>query len=156
MFESFRLCTTLFRNCLDGIVDGLARRRLTDNTNDLLFLTIHLVDARYYMELVMGGSYNAPFPGLEEISSVNDLPDDAPSIATVLGLWNQISPTLETRFEDLTESHLSAESPFKFYPKDAAQDVRMALSFLIHHEGYHIGQMALIRKGLGLPAMRYD
>lgn len=156
MFESFRLCTTLFRNCLDGIDGVLARQRLTDNTNDLVFIGIHLVDARYYMELAMGGNYSAPFPRLEEVSSVNDLPDDCPSIAQILELWNQISPMLETRFEDLTESHLSAKSPFNFYPEDAPQDVRMALSFLIHHEGYHIGQMALIRKGLGLPAMRYD
>lgn len=32
----------------------------------------------------------------------------------------------------------------------------MALSFLLNHGAYHMGQMALIRKGLGLSSMRYD
>ena len=156
LFESYRLCTALFRNCLDGVDDALARRRLTSNTNNLHFLAVHLLDERFYMDLVMGGDYNPPFPELEDVSSVDEMPEDSPSIERVLELWNQVNPILESRFDGLTESDLSADSPFKFYPADAPQNVRLALAFLMHHEGYHIGQMALIRKGLGLPAMRYD
>jgi uncharacterized damage-inducible protein DinB len=29
------------------------------------------------------------------------------------------------------------------------------LAFLVQHESYHIGQMALIRKYIGYPAMKY-
>jgi hypothetical protein len=30
-----------------------------------------------------------------------------------------------------------------------------ALAFLAQHESYHVGQLALLRKYAGLPAMRY-
>jgi uncharacterized damage-inducible protein DinB len=30
-----------------------------------------------------------------------------------------------------------------------------ALTFLVQHDSYHIGQLALLRKHAGLPAMRY-
>jgi uncharacterized damage-inducible protein DinB len=33
--------------------------------------------------------------------------------------------------------------------------VAAGLAFLLTHEGYHIGQMALLRKYLGHPAMAY-
>ena len=33
--------------------------------------------------------------------------------------------------------------------------LRGALDFLLHHEAYHIGQMAFLRRCFGLPAMSY-
>lgn len=156
LYESFRLGTVLFRNCLEGVDDSVGRKRLTDNTNHLLFLGCHLVDERYFIAQLMGGTYVPPFPELAEVGSVDDFPDDPPSIKRVLTLWNKISAELLPRFESLGEAELSSPSPIPVYPADAPGTIWMALSFLMHHEGYHIGQMALLRKGLGLPAMRYD
>jgi uncharacterized damage-inducible protein DinB len=31
-----------------------------------------------------------------------------------------------------------------------------ALTFLVQHDSYHLGQLSLLRKWAGLPAMRYD
>jgi uncharacterized damage-inducible protein DinB len=156
LFQTFQLTTTLFRNCLADVDDDVANARLTGNTNSLLFLAIHLVDERFYMLQVMGGVYNAPFPELANVKSIDQMPDDTPSVERVVALWDEITPKLETRFGTLTASDIEKESPFKFPPPDAPQNVLMGMSFLLHHEGYHLGQMALIRKGLGLPAMRYD
>lgn len=156
LYQTFRIGTVLFRNCLIDVNDELARRRLTDNTNNLIFLACHLTDARFFMQRLFGGEYDPPFPELADVRSVDEMPDPPPGIFSVLRFWNEISDRLTPLFDRVTEDVLAAKAPFKGYPRDLPQTVEPLLTFLMHHEGYHIGQMALLRKGLGLPAMSYD
>lgn len=55
------------------------------------------------------------------------------------------------RLEELTEAELSAPAPRSFAIPD--RSVRGAITFLAYHEGYHIGQMAFLRKWLGFPGL---
>jgi uncharacterized damage-inducible protein DinB len=156
LIHSFRLNTRLFTNCLTDVDEEVARKRLTPNTNNLLFLAVHLVDERFFMDVLFGGTYDAPFPELSEVESVDQMPIPGPSIDRALHLWTEISDRLEPRLFEASDEIFKTASPFKFPPSGAPQEGRMALSFLLHHESYHIGQMALLRKGLNLPPMRYD
>lgn len=156
LYQTFRIGTGLFRNCLVGVDDNMARRRLTDDTNNLIFLACHLTDGRFFIRQLLGGRYDPPFPELADVRSVDEMPDPPPTLSVVLDRWTEISQRLDPLFHTLSDEDLAAEAAFRGYPKDMPQTVEPLLTFLLHHEGYHIGQMALLRKGFGLPAMRYD
>ena len=54
----------------------------------------------------------------------------------------------------MTEERLAAEPPFKFPVAD--RTYVGAVTFLAQHEFYHVGQLALLRKGMRLGPMSYD
>jgi uncharacterized damage-inducible protein DinB len=54
----------------------------------------------------------------------------------------------------MTAADLDAPLTTQF-PGAADQTVLSALTFLVQHDSYHVGQLALLRKYVGLPAMRY-
>lgn len=61
---------------------------------------------------------------------------------------------VEPRIETLTEPELSLPGPTRF--PLAENTLTAGTAFLLQQEFYHIGQMALLRKFVGLPAMRWS
>ena len=59
-----------------------------------------------------------------------------------------MSAALGPRLAQLTDAELDTPSPRKLPIADAS--VLGAIGFLACHEAYHIGQLALVRKALGL------
>jgi uncharacterized damage-inducible protein DinB len=53
----------------------------------------------------------------------------------------------------VSAAELDAEAPYQFPISDPS--VLGMTAFLVQHESYHIGQMAFLRKQLGLEAMAY-
>jgi uncharacterized damage-inducible protein DinB len=74
-----------------------------------------------------------------------------PEMAVIRTAWDEVTAVLEARFEELTDADLNAPSPRPFPLQDGS--LRGAIAFLAHHEGYHLGQMAYIRKSLGFPGL---
>jgi hypothetical protein len=54
---------------------------------------------------------------------------------------------LSKRLEEIGDAELSAKCPRDFPIAD--KTMRGAITFLAYHEGYHVGQMAYLRKLLG-------
>lgn len=146
-----RLHRRLFENCLDGVDDAIAVARPNDVTNHLAFLACHLTEAREYLIEILGGDKHEHFPEIPEITRVDDY-DDWPPVERIRAAWQTASKRLETTLEAATGETLetSIEMPFLDDPT-----VDGFATFLLHHEAYHIGQMALLRKYFGLPAMEY-
>jgi uncharacterized damage-inducible protein DinB len=149
-----RLNTRLFVNCLDGVSDEQAERRIDANTNSIAFIACHLVDSRHYLAGYIGLSEPNPFTevlrGATGIDDVGPLPD----IDAMRRAWLALAPTLEACVADMAEEELRVVSPQRF-PVDLPSMLG-AIAFLVQHESYHIGQMALLRKFVGLPAMKYS
>ena len=152
--EIIELDTRLFRNCLSGTDDEMIRRRITENTNSLHFLGCHLVDARFFLLRMIGEEAAPPFPELDSVRTIDEMPVPGPSLEEILDAWNRVSPLLAERIRALTVEKLSSESPTRFPSVSAT--LLGGLTFLVQHESYHIGQMALVRKGLGFHAMSYS
>ncbi len=57
------------------------------------------------------------------------------------------------RFPELPTAELGRESPQKFPVSDTS--VLGGIAFLLTHEAFHIGQLAYLRKFLGLGPMSY-
>lgn len=151
--DVLRLNTRLLRNCLDGVDDGMARRRPTPDTNHLAFLTAHLADARHFLAAAVGEPLENPLAAQLEYGKTLDEVGELPPLADLVAAWERISAHLEARLPSVSGAALDAPSELRFPVTD--RTVLGAVAFLVQHDSYHIGQMAFLRRQLGLGAMRY-
>jgi len=147
------LHTRLFLNCLEEMDDQAAGVRLGGVTNNAAFIAAHLVDSRAWATRMLGVDIPPPFGGAVEYgSSIEDL-DQLPTLDAVRDEWLAVSAVLESRLAALTAAELQHPASQRFPIDD--KTLGGALAFLLHHEAYHIGQLGLLRRVAGLPAMRY-
>jgi uncharacterized damage-inducible protein DinB len=150
-----RLNTKLFRNCLDGITDEQAVSRPSSTTNSAAFVAAHVADARFYLLTLLGAQQPNPLAVyLEGARSIDDL-KECPSLDVIQRAWTDASHALRDRLDVMTTAELDSPVTTRFPLVD--QTALGALTFLVQHDTYHIGQLALLRRhvGVGLPAMRY-
>ena len=76
-----------------------------------------------------------------------------PTLGEIREEWLAVSPVLEARLAALTPEDLAGKTTQRFPIDDAT--LAGTLAFLLHHEAYHLGQLGLLRRAAGLPAMRY-
>jgi len=153
LVETITLNTGLFLNCLDGVNDETARRRVSDTANNMAFVALHLIDARCYLARSMGGDARHPFEDLvKDANRIDDL-SRFPKVEELCSAWKEASLSLRQSLEALTDEDLAEEIDQPFPVSEKTK--RGMVTFLIHHDSYHLGQLALLRKQLGLPAMSY-
>jgi uncharacterized damage-inducible protein DinB len=151
--SALRMNTRLFRSCLDGLNDEQARSRISERTNSVSFIAAHLVESRHFLASQLGEKAPSPFGAVfAEAKSIDDV-SELPSLAAILEGWNAISEELERRLERAEASALDAHSPIRFPIDDTSRLGTVA--FLMQHDSYHVGQLALLRKHVGFPAMKY-
>ena len=147
------LHSKLFLNCLDGISDDAAAVRAGGTTNNMAFLAAHLVDSRHWLARVIGLAVENPFAArLDGARGIDDLAE-CPAVDESRQAWRALGGPLEARLKSLDASLLDQQSPTRFPVGD--RTVVGAVAFLVHHEAYHIGQLALLRRYTGSPAMSY-
>ena len=149
-----RLNTRLFRNCLDSFSADAYGQRPTATTNSAAFVAAHLADSRFFLLRVLGAERENPLARyLEKARSIDEI-TSFPTLQETLTAWTAASHALRDRLEQLTTADL--DGPSRAPLPAAGQNMLGALTFLVQHDSYHIGQLALLRKHAGLPAMRYD
>lgn len=152
--DVFALNTRLLQNGFDGLDEAASLRRPNDQTNHAAFIALHLIDARYYLAGLVGLDAKSPFLELtEEARGIEDLPEH-PGPAELLPVWREVGKLLLGGFEKMTAEELDADSPAEFPIDDGS--VLGGIAFLVQHEAYHIGQIGLLRKLLGYPAISYE
>lgn len=149
-----KLNTRLFKNCFDKVDEAAALKRFIDGNNNMAFLGIHLVDARYYLAGLLGVEVESPFKGtLDDVSSIDDM-KEYPELSRLLTWWSEAGGILEDRFASVTDEDLGKKSPQEFPLED--KTVLGAVAFLLEHESFHIGQLAFLRKHAGFDPMSYE
>jgi len=144
----------LFVNCFAGVDDAKARERTGPRTNHMAFLGAHLAESRHYLAGLLGGGGEVPFGGrFADLRSIDEM-TEPPPVEEILAAWRDVSAELERTLENAGPERLDAEPPFAV--PLAEPTAFGTVSFLVHHEAYHLGQLALLRKHVGLPAMSYD
>lgn len=153
LFEILTLNTRLFRNVLDGVDDAAAERRPGNGTNNAAFIAIHVLDARAYLARMVGVDYHHPFEAeLEQVKSIDEM-SEFPRLEIVLAAWRELSGLLLAHVAELTEDELRSEAPVEFPVADRSK--LGGLAFLLQHESFHIGQLALLRRYLGFGPLSY-
>lgn len=151
--EIFSLDTDLLLNSIAGVSEAHAADRVLPGTNSLAFLVAHAIDARHFVATLLGRP--APNPLGEQLKDATGIDDVGalPPLSELRQLWLDASRNLEAALEGATAEGLGARSEQKFPVGD--ESILGAVTFLAQHEAHHVGQVALLRKGLGYPAMRY-
>ena len=148
-----RLNTRLLLNCLEGLTDETARLRHASGVNSATFIAAHVTDSRFFLLRTLGGGLENPLsPFLDKAKTIDQV-TDWPSLDSVRSAWTDVSSALDSRLGAATTGDLSAAVAAKF---PGVERTRLgALTFLVQHDSYHLGQLALLRKPAGLPAMSY-
>jgi uncharacterized damage-inducible protein DinB len=147
------LQSKLFLNCLDGVSEQVALVRPGEMANHMAFIAAHLVDARHWLARTVGLSAENPFAArLAGARSIDDL-RDCPSVAESRDAWRALALPLEAHLGRVDGSVLDQDSSTRFPISD--KSLVGTVAFLAHHEAYHIGQLALLRRVVGSPAMSY-
>ncbi len=149
-----RLNTKLFRNCLDGLTEESARVRPSGTTNSAAFVAAHLAGSRFYILKVLGAErpnplarYLGEWRGIDEIT-------EWPSLAQISSAWAEATAALETRLGGITTAELDAPNGTQMPIED--HSLLGLFAFMVQHDSYHVGQLSLLRKYAGLPAMSYS
>jgi len=151
--DILRLNTRLFRNCLADLTDEQARVRPSERTNNAAFVAAHVVDSRYYLLKALHAARTNPLAEyLEQVRRLEDV-TRWPTLAVIAAAWADASHAVRDRMETLTAAEL--EDP-PGAPLPGSGSLLEALAFMVQHDSYHIGQLALLRSHAGLPAMSYD
>jgi uncharacterized damage-inducible protein DinB len=152
--EILRLNTKLFRNCLEDLSDEQAALRPSGTTNNAAFVAAHLTNSRFYLLNVLGVQEPDPLaPYLHGRTSLDDL-QTLPPITDIQAAWTKAAHLLRDRLDALTPADLDAPSTAKFPLFNGT--LLGTLTFLVQHDSYHVGQLSLLRKFSGLPAMRFQ
>ncbi len=151
--DILRLNTRLFRNCLAGLTDEQANLRPSGTTNSAAFVAAHLADSRFYLLRILGVDQPSPLARyLDSAKGINDV-KQSPPLAEIQAAWTAAAHALHERLEVMTAGELDAPVTTRFPMPNAT--VIGVLTFLVQHDSYHLGQLALLRKHAGLPAMSY-
>lgn len=143
----------LYLNCLDAVSDEAAARRPNELVNSLGFIACHLLDARHYLARFLGLVLSNPLDDiLADVQSIADV-RELPRLASLRHEWSRVSVEVHACLSGLSAADLANPSPQRFPIPDAT--FGGAIEFQLHHESYHIGQLALLRKFYGYPAMTY-
>lgn len=153
VIEMVKLQTRLFSNTIAGVSDENGDDRLTDHTNHLKWLTGHLVSTRYMLANIAGIEAAEPYPELFAKGKGIETDANYPSLNELSRDWESISAQLLEKLQAMDEDALNTTPPIQVPVED--QTMRGMMTFFLHHEAYHIGQMGYLRKYHGYEAMSY-
>lgn len=149
--DMLRLNTKLFRNCLEGMTEEQARTRPSDSGNHAAFVALHVADSRFFLLRALGDETPNPLaPFVEGMRTLEDV-TVWPTLDEIRSAWTAASHALRARLESLTAAGLDT-APAVRAPGDSTFE---ALTFMVQHDSYHVGQLSLLRSQVGLPAMSY-
>jgi hypothetical protein len=146
--------TKLFHNVLVDITDADAHNRMGTKANHVAWLAGSLVHGRYGLAKAIGMNIDQPTGELFE--NYQGIKDNVtyPALEAYKNDWDQISSILKDKITNLNEDALNGPDPFEM--PGGEYTLYDSLIFCTDRESYCIGQIALYRRLLGYPAMKYE
>ena len=152
VIDIYKLQTRLTTNVVDGIDEKHAHTPLSDGLNHIAWLTGHIVSTRFMLTNVLGNENTEPYPELfaqgQGIQNVK-----YPSLSELMDGWDSVSHELVERITALKAIELQKDAPIRTPMGANLQDF---IGFIASHEAYTIGQIGIMRRFLGYPAMKYS
>jgi uncharacterized damage-inducible protein DinB len=91
---------------------------------------------------------------LQNAKGIDDV-KEFPRLEDVRAAWRDVGERLASHIAGLSEEDLQRPAPFAF-PIEGGESLLGCLAFLVQHDSYHLGQVAFLRRYLGLEAMSYQ
>ncbi len=147
----YQVNSRLFEKALDGLSPEQLVKCVSDASNPILWIGGHVANTRFGLCAMLGRKLHRPWGDIFNRSAARPDLESYPDLSVIQGAWTEVSAALMARFEELTDPELQAPSPRPFPIPD--KSMRGAIAFLAYHEGYHLGQIAYVRKWLGFPGL---
>jgi hypothetical protein len=144
--------TSFFSKALDGISEDDMHNRLNTQANHPAWLAGSLVHQRFEMASEMKHDIKQTKAELFEGHKGIQVNERYPSIQEYISDWNKITPIAREALVSIDDKKLDSEidmGPMKMSYYEM-------ICFTIYREASIIGQLALWRRLLGYPAMKYD
>jgi uncharacterized damage-inducible protein DinB len=148
----FRLNTELLLHCLEGVDDERASLRGVPPVNSIAFLVSHLTESRHFTAGLLGAPLASPFSPVFSAARSLEEAGPLPAVEELRRFWEVASAHLSVAIERTDTAQLV--QPSQQLPGSDGT-LLGALAFLAQHESYHLGQIAILRRQRGLPAMHY-
>lgn len=114
--------------------------------NPPLWIAAHTVTVRASYLKGLGGAIDVPWGGLFPRGGEVGDTGAWPSLAEVIAKWEEVHPALMARHEALTAEDVNQTSTMI----GIGGTLLGALSLMVLHETYHVGQLGLLRPRRGL------
>lgn len=148
----FDMQTTFFERAIDGVSEQDMHNRLNTKANHMAWLTGSLVQQRYWIT-------TETHPGLKQtgedlFKDYKGIQDGAtyPTNAEYTKDWQRFTPIAREVLLNISDAKLDSELDMGGMKMSYYE----MISFTIYREASIIGQLALWRRLLGYPALKYD
>lgn len=143
--DFYRLNERHFDKGFKGIPPEEWMRSPNESSNSLLWIAGHLVWARSMAVKLLASAWTRPWLDQFGRGAKPAEQHQVPSPEEVLSGWQEVSGRLTAALESASDEVLDA--PFR--PPSFDGKIGGMVTFLAHHEAYHIGQIAYMRRWLG-------
>lgn len=148
----FKVNSTLLINTFNDVTEEFSLRRPNKKTNSMMFVLLHTMDARYFLLRNIGLEIKNPFGKYVDWANTIDDIKKYPKLKSVLAEWKKLDKILDEKLNRISSKKLDAKSDMDFA---GGKKVLNMIAFLAEHEAYHVGQLAFIRKFLGMKAVTF-
>ncbi len=149
----YKTNSTLLTNSFAKVTEVDSLKRPNKRTNSMIFIALHVLDARCFILTQIGLKTKNPFGKYVDWAKTIDEIITYPKLKKVLSEWKRIDRILVEELNGINSRKLNSDQQFEF--PDGKKIINM-LAFLAEHESYHVGQISFIRKYLGYPATSYE
>lgn len=144
--------TSFFAKALEGISEQDMHNRLNTEANHPAWLAGSLVQQRFMMAAESGTALRQTRGELFENNKGIQADLQYPSVAQYLTDWDQITPLSRQALLSINDEKLDSEIDMGGMKMTYYE----MICFTIYREASIIGQLALWRRLLGYPALKYD
>ena len=131
---------------MTDMTDELAYRRLRDGGPSIAWNIGHMLHHRN--QIAAAVSCGAPAVDLQPYKTAATDGHDYPPVQQFQMAWAEFSPRFLAALSRLSPEDLNAPSPIRL--PHGEQTLLDALRFVVWHEGFHLGQVAMLRAHHGL------
>ncbi len=153
LVKLYDLHTDYFLKAIEGISESDSLNRLNTKANHPAWIAGSLLQQRFemYNELTGNKLKQTADELFKDYKGIQD-DGDYPSLSVYAEDWKKISPLFRKTCAELTDEKLNTD----FEMPDMKFPWYDMMTFMIYREANMIGQLALWRRLLGYPAIKYD
>jgi len=162
LLAQYDLHNLLYNNVIADIADEESNKCVADPMNSVKWLAGHLLWANANLANIGGTKVEVKWRDhfhTKQGGSAEDFNAPAsklPTLEEIKNKWNEDSQTIRKGLENLPEEALNStiQVPHPIAPFD--NTLAGLWAFINHHQAYTIGQIGILRRGLGKEPMKYS
>ena len=145
----FKFNDTLFAEKVATLDKKATDTRIAGDVAPAIWIAGHLTNYRVHLLELFGTKREFKWAPL--FQKPYDASESYPSMSELKDIWMNVSSELHETLAQATEEQLSA--PLKYELPHGNNTLRGAFTFFYYHEAWHLGQLAYIRRGLGMEGL---